>query len=177
MEIKDLDLFDNKVIDTLKQKLKDKEDKNTFFLFSCGFGVFQKNITREQCIKLIRVLEDKYTEDDWRVYTTPTETHFFVYVKKEIVDKVAKLSKIDYDQPTADAVNHPTHYCSDPSGVECIDITQHRDFCIGNAIKYLWRAGLKQDADKTAKEKQIEDLKKAIWYINAEIDLLQNSQE
>lgn len=78
---------------------------------------------------------------------------------------------------STDNVNHPSHYTSDPSGVECIDITKHRDFCIGNAIKYLWRAGLKQDADKTAKEKQIEDLKKAIWYINAEIDLLQNSQE
>jgi len=61
------------------------------------------------------------------------------------------------------AVNHPPHYTSDPSGVECIQITRHRNFNVGNAIKYLWRAGLKDDA------KQIEDLRKAVWYINDEI--------
>lgn len=71
-----------------------------------------------------------------------------------------------------DSVNHPSHYTSDPSGVECIDITKHRDFCIGNAIKYLWRAGLKQDEGKSAKEKEVEDLEKAIWYIKQKIEML-----
>ena len=75
-------------------------------------------------------------------------------------------------KPKADAVNHPSHYTSHPSGVECITITRHYCFAIGNAIKYLWRAGLKQDADKTDKEKEIEDLKKAIWYINDRIKQL-----
>lgn len=42
-----------------------------------------------------------------------------------------------------DSVNHPPHYNSHPSGVECIDIIEHHSLCIGNAIKYLWRAGLK----------------------------------
>lgn len=60
-----------------------------------------------------------------------------------------------------DPVNHPKHYTSHPSGVECIDITEHYGFSIGNAIKYLWRAGLKGDA--------IEDLKKARWYLDREI--------
>jgi len=64
-----------------------------------------------------------------------------------------------------DQVNHPVHYTSDPSGVECIEITRHRTFNIGNAIKYLWRAGLKEDA-------QIQDLKKAIFYIEDEIKRL-----
>ena len=68
-----------------------------------------------------------------------------------------------------DMVNHPPHYRSDPSGVECITITQHRNFCIGNAIKYLWRAGLKDDGSG---EKHIEDLKKAVFYINREITRL-----
>ena len=71
-----------------------------------------------------------------------------------------------------DNVNHPKHYTSDPSGVECIRITEHRDFCIGNAIKYLWRAGLKKDPDKDIKDKTIEDLQKAIFYIKREIKLL-----
>ncbi len=69
---------------------------------------------------------------------------------------------------TDDNVN-PAHYKSDPSGVECIEITRHRNFNIGNAIKYLWRAGLKRDASLSAREKEIEDLRKAIWYLNDEI--------
>ena len=63
-----------------------------------------------------------------------------------------------------DVVNHPSHYTSHPSGVECIQITEHMGFCIGNAIKYLWRAGLK-DPDKRE-----EDLKKALFYVQREID-------
>lgn len=67
-----------------------------------------------------------------------------------------------------DMVNHPKHYTSDPSGVECIEITRHRNFNIGNAFKYLWRAGLKDD------KKTVEDLKKAIFYISDEINRLEN---
>lgn len=68
-----------------------------------------------------------------------------------------------------DPVNHPAHYTSDPSGVECIQITRHRNFNIGNAIKYLWRAGLK-DSDA-----QVQDLRKAIFYIEDEIKRLGNA--
>lgn len=71
-----------------------------------------------------------------------------------------------------DNVNHPKHYTSDPSGIEYIDITRHRNFNVGNAIKYLWRAGLKIDADKSSINKQIEDLEKAVWYIVDEIHRL-----
>lgn len=53
-------------------------------------------------------------------------------------------------------VNHPTHYTGRGIGYECIDITQHQTFCVGNAIKYLWRY---QD-----KGKPLEDLEKARWY-------------
>ena len=61
-----------------------------------------------------------------------------------------------------DPVNHPEHYTSHPSGVECIDITQHMGFCLGNAMKYIWRADLKGNA--------LEDLEKARFYINKEIE-------
>ena len=71
-----------------------------------------------------------------------------------------------------DNVNHPKHYTSDPSGIECIDITRHRNFNVGNAIKYLWRAGLKIDTDKSSINKQIEDLEKAVWYLVDEIHRL-----
>ena len=61
-----------------------------------------------------------------------------------------------------DKVNHPKHYASHPSGVECIVITEHMNFCLGSAVGYIWRADLKADA--------IEDLRKARWYITREIE-------
>ena len=60
-----------------------------------------------------------------------------------------------------DMVNHPPHYGNHPSGVECITITEHMGFCVGNAIKYLWRADEKGNS--------LEDLKKARWYVDREI--------
>lgn len=69
----------------------------------------------------------------------------------------------------ADMVNHPPHYTSDPSGVEAITVLRHRNYNVGNAMKYLWRAGQKGDA--------IQDLRKAIFYINDEIDRLQNARD
>lgn len=75
--------------------------------------------------------------------------------------------------PQNDMVNHPQHYTSHPSGVECIDITRHYCFSIGSAIKYLWRAGLKKDASLTDNQKEIEDLNKAIWYIKDRIKQLE----
>ena len=63
---------------------------------------------------------------------------------------------------THDPVNHPSHYTQHPSGVEAIEITEHFNFNCGNAIKYIWRAGLKSDSP-------VEDLRKARWYIEREI--------
>ena len=68
-----------------------------------------------------------------------------------------------------DPVNHPKHYTSHPSGVECIEVTEHFNFNKGNAIKYIWRS-----ADKG---KEVEDLRKARWYIDREIARLLNGDE
>lgn len=68
-----------------------------------------------------------------------------------------------------DMVNHPPHYSAHPSGVECIRIVEHFTFNIGSAVKYLWRQGLKNDS--------IEDLRKAAWYVNREIERLEKSEE
>ena len=67
---------------------------------------------------------------------------------------------------TVDQVNHPEHYTIHPSGVEAIQITRHMNFNLGNAIKYIWRAGLKD------KNKTVQDLQKAIFYIQDEINKL-----
>lgn len=65
-----------------------------------------------------------------------------------------------------DNVNHPSHYNNIP--IECIDVVRHFNFNRGNAIKYIWRAGNKDP------NKEIEDLEKAIWYLNDEIKRLKN---
>ena len=74
-----------------------------------------------------------------------------------------------------DMVNSPHHYISSnakcdhcKASIECIEVTRHHNFNIGNAIKYLWRCEYKG--------KKIEDLYKAIWYINDEIDRLELSK-
>ena len=70
-----------------------------------------------------------------------------------------------------DNVNHPKHYTwlKDLCGIEVIDITRHMNFCLGNSLKYILRAGHKKDASLTDIDKQVEDLNKAIWYIQDEI--------
>ena len=68
----------------------------------------------------------------------------------------------EYVKPTKENVNHPDHYNKHPSGVECIDVAEHMSFNLGNALKYIWRCDEKLDA--------IEDLKKAQFYINREIE-------
>ena len=77
----------------------------------------------------------------------------------------------------ADNVNHPKHYTSHPSGVECIEITEHYGFCVGNAIKYLWRAGLKKDGTLDDIDKEIEDVKKAAWYVQRHLENLQKKKK
>lgn len=68
-----------------------------------------------------------------------------------------------------DPINNPKHYTSHPSGVECIQVTEHMSFNLGNAIKYLWRAD--------EKGAPLEDLKKAAWYINREIQKREKAEK
>lgn len=68
-----------------------------------------------------------------------------------------------------DEVNHPSHYTR-ISGVECIQVTENMNFNVGNAMKYLWRAGFKKYQEKSASECLLTDLEKAVWYINREIE-------
>lgn len=73
-------------------------------------------------------------------------------------------------------VNHPRHY-QHPSGIECITVARHHDFNTGSALKYLWRAGLKQEQGISPLDKQIEDLQKAVWFLQDEIKFLQEKQQ
>jgi len=86
-------------------------------------------------------------------------------VIKKVRAKYRALSKATFDP-----VSHPSHYTSRVPGIECIQVTENFDFNRGNAIKYIWRAGEKDP------KREIEDLRKAAWYINREISRLEANQ-
>lgn len=73
-----------------------------------------------------------------------------------------------------DKVNHPSHYTwlKELAGIEVIDITRHMNFNLGNCIKYILRAGHKEEQGYSNLEKNIEDLYKARFYIEDEIKRL-----
>lgn len=76
-------------------------------------------------------------------------------------DDIADLVALERGSQGADVVNHPPHYTSHPSGVECIAIVEHMGYCLGNAVAYIWRADLKGNP--------IQDLEKARWLLDREI--------
>ena len=87
------------------------------------------------------------------------------------------ITKETYDRIKEDEnVSHPSHYTwlKDKYGIEVIDITIHLDFDLGNAIKYILRAGHKIEEGYDNRSKTIEDLKKAIFYINDKIKTLED---
>lgn len=94
--------------------------------------------------------------------TSPDDDHAYWYRAQ------LKLANPIVD-PLLKDVNHPHHYTSHPAKVECIEITEHMNFCLGNAIKYIWRAGLKTDDP-------LKDLRKAKWYVEREIARLEKNQ-
>lgn len=74
-----------------------------------------------------------------------------------------------------DRVSHPSHYTwlKEKCGIEVIDITRHMDFNLGNVIKYVLRSGFKSEEGMSDKEKALEDLKKARWYLDDKIKMLE----
>ena len=112
-----------------------------------------------------------YADDDW--VTLCNNSLYYPCLTKDFL-KFWKPYEAPNDKVIGDNVNHPPHYTwlKDKCGIEVIDITRHMGFCLGNAIKYILRAGHKQDASLTDNQKEIEDLKKAIWYINDRIKQL-----
>lgn len=85
------------------------------------------------------------------------------YVSEQVPNERLKEVMKKAEGLLHDPVNHPTHYTNHQSGIECIQVTEYMNFCLGNAVKYIWRAGIKSD-------NPVEDLQKAIWYINREIE-------
>lgn len=96
-------------------------------------------------------------------------------------DKLAKVSvfaNVSDNKKKIEWVNHPSHYTwlKELCGIEPLDICRHLDFNIGNAVRYLLRKD-KVDGNKTKTEKRIEDLRKAVFYIQDEIKLLEHGTD
>lgn len=87
--------------------------------------------------------------------------------RSELLEAADKAVK-DLAAAKGDPVKHPSHYTSHPSGVECLTITRHMNFSLGNAVKYIWRAGLKS-------KDPVQDLEKAVFYLQDEIRRLQGT--
>ena len=109
---------------------------------------------------------DEYSEYEFGDVEDDEEEYCF---SKEL-DRVLNgefTSNINFDgNNKEEMVNHPKHYNSDLSGVECIEVARYRNFNVGSALKYLWRCGLKNG------NSDIQDLEKAAWYLNDEIQRL-----
>ena len=121
-----------------------------------------------------RTVQDSYLDDSWplsgfRVKACGQDPwdEFYVNESSDESQPTQPTESSSKDAPTkTDPVNHPAHYTQHPSGVECIQVTEHMNFNRGNAIKYIWRAGDKGDV--------VQDLQKARWYIDREIQRLTN---
>lgn len=125
-------------------------------------------------------IDDKYIEPDFTINCRYKVIGFYENRKGVIVknntDEVIKINfednlkdRFNVETPMKERVNHPDYYNSLPNGIECIDVVRYHDFDTGSAIKYLWRAGLKTEEGISNKQKEIEDLNKAIWYIEDRI--------
>lgn len=86
---------------------------------------------------------------------------------------------IQLNRLKTDRVEHPIHYSylKKLCGIEVIDITRHMNFNLGNSLKYILRAGHKSEEGMSDKQKMIEDLRKAVFYLNDEIKRLENDKE
>lgn len=96
--------------------------------------------------------------------------------KREAMAEAARKALKELEKKV-DRVSHPSHYTwlKDLCGIEVIDITRHMDFCLGNCIKYILRAGHKSEEGMSGKEKTIEDLKKARFYLDDKIKMLEQN--
>lgn len=123
---------------------------------------FEDDYSEEDCS------EESYSEYEFGDVEDGEEEYCFSKELDKILNGAFVVDTKSDDKVKEDSVNNPSHYNSDPSGVKCIEITRHRNNNIGNVIKYVWRNGLKDG------NSDIQDLEKAAWYLNDEIQRLKD---
>lgn len=134
-------------------KIPDEADVCYYFDGSDPEGV-------EDLIFYTKDLEATWSDYYWSDNTKCAEPTF-----QEIKNYVREFGQLVWKRNVdtlTDAIHHPKHYTSDDCGVEAIKVTSLLPACISNAVKYVWRCG-KKDED-------LQELKKALWYVNYSID-------
>ena len=134
------------------------------YCFKCLKDIDEKDTTAHH--GNIGVVQVDYCDSCWRGTTEKIKNlGFGIHLKFDGSGYSPIDSRISTTGKEIDpnGINHPSHYNKHPSGVECIDIIRHHSHNVGAAIKYLWRAGLKEN------ESNLKDLKKALWYLQDEI--------
>lgn len=123
--------------------------------------------------KLYCVVKMKYNVIE--EYIDVIETKSLKIIRISMEDALKYFKYFEPDSTEDDRVNHPSHYTwlKDKCGIEVLDITRHMNFNLGNAIKYILRSGHKCEKGMSNKQKQIEDLRKAIFCISDEIKKLE----
>lgn len=155
------------------------------------------HITRNDCLKCnfdtiyiqdgntpILFIIERRCDYKWLCTSVSLDNKLFAYFTTEnIMEFGLKFDIVSKDEgetanKKTEQVSHPSHYAwlKDLCGVEPLDICRHLDFNTGNAIKYLLRKD-KVDGNKTKTEKRIEDLRKAVFYIQDEIKLLEHGTD
>ena len=123
----------------------------------------------------------------WNIYISDVDnsirnergsTHYWYDVEK-IKEHFVRVNFPTIIENSSNRVEHPSHYTwlKDLCGIEVIDITRHMNFNLGNVIKYILRAGHKSEEGLSDKQKHIEDLKKALFYIKDEIKRLEEKEK
>lgn len=161
-----------KTLNEIMDLCPDSYDKESFangYLKGFEKAREELDLTWEDINKIFSLI-NQILDDDFSEGKTKKEIFEEVLrrYKKTVEDKKRVVGRQGNEQTTtgtSSRVNHPSHYNRHPLGIECIDIIRHYTGDIANAIKYLWRAGLKTEAGMDDVEKQIEDLEKARWYI------------
>lgn len=143
------------------QPVPEKEADETIFDTIMNF-LTSRNKAGSGCTRIERLSTESL------VHTLIEDLTRRGFLKKTGFSEAGVMPRND-EPPTSkkDQIN-PDHYKSHPSGIECIEVTRHMNFNCGNAVKYIWRNGLK-DANPS-----IQELKKAAWYLNDEIKRLES---
>lgn len=143
--------FEPSKIDTNPGILGNREEGDAYRFFGLKSGRFDRySIPKGKNVRIVSL------EEAWAIL--------------ENLDKSSPLPHLlNHGQ-----VKHPEYYNQHPSGIECITIIQHYDFCVGNAMKYLWRAGLKNSGQGI--EDEIHDLEKSIEYIQFKLKHLKEQR-
>ena len=97
----------------------------------------------------------------------PGEDWYICYISDSVADVQRRYGELVAKLVDSDPINHPAHYTT-LAGVECIDVVERFNFNRGNTIKYIWRAGHKGN--------ELEDLRKAAWYLNREIERVERER-